>query len=248
MNADDLSSSDGARRELAPHGKLRLAFPVGSALYVTRDPATGVLRGVSIDLGNALAARLGVPFQALPYGSVRELIDATGTGAWDVATLVMENGRRSILDYTRAYLEADSTYLVPAGSAIRAVADADKPGLRIGVAEKSAFDLFLSRTVHQATLVRFQGVAAAFEGLRAGACEMVAAPRQVLAAAQGRFPGSRILADWFDVALVGVAVPKGRQAQGLAYLDRFLEEAIGSGWVAQAIARAGMQGVKVPSP
>lgn len=247
MNADHSSPSDGARRELAPQGKLRLAFPVGSALYVTRDPADGALRGVSIDLGNALAVRLDVPFEALPYGSVRELIDATGTGAWDVATLVMEDGRRSILDYTRAYLEADSTYLVPAGSAVRVVADADKAGARIGVAEKSAFDLFLTRTIHQATLVRFQGVAAAFEGLKAGACDMVAAPRQVLAAAQGRFPGSRILADWFDVARVGMAVPKGRQAQGLAYLDRFLEDAIGSGWIEQAVTRARMQGVKVPS-
>lgn len=246
MNGGKSSPPDDAQSELAPQGKFRLAFPVGSALYVRRDSASGALRGASIDLGNELAARLGVPFEALPYGSVRELIDATGTGAWDVATLVIEEGRRSILDYTRAYLEADSTYLVLAGSPIAAVADADKPGTRIGVAQKSAFDLFLTRTIKHATLVRYQGVAAAFDGLKTGGCDLVAAPRQVLAAAQGQFPGSRILDDFFDMALVGMAVPKGRQAKGLAYLNAFLEEAIASGWVAQAIARAGMQGAKVP--
>ena len=235
-----------ARAELAPSGKLRLAFPQASALYVTRDPATGGLRGVSVDLGAALAERLGVPFEAKPYKAVRELIADTGKGAWDVATIVMEDERRKTFDYSRAYLEADSTYLVPAGSAIQEVADADEPGTRIGVAENSAFDLFLTRFVKQATLVRFGGVGAAFDGLANNECDLVAAPRQVLATAQSRFAGSRILDDWFDKAFCGVAVPKGRQAAGLAFVNGFLDEAVRSGFIAEAIARAGMKGAKVP--
>ena len=139
--------SDQARAELAPNGTLRLAFPQASALYITRDPATGTLRGVSMDLGAALAERLGVPFDAKPYKAVRELIADTGKGAWDIATIVIEDERRKIFDFSRAYLEADSTYLVPAGSTIQKIADADKPGIRIGVAENSAFDLFLTRFV-----------------------------------------------------------------------------------------------------
>ena len=110
---------------------------------------------------------------------------------------------------------------MPAGSTIQKVADADKPGTRIGVAEKSAFDLFLTRFIKQATLVRFGGVGAAFEGLSKNECDLVAAPRQVLATAQGRFAGSRILDDWFDMAYVGVAVPKGQQAAGLAFINGF---------------------------
>ncbi|HVZ51499.1 MAG TPA: transporter substrate-binding domain-containing protein [Pseudolabrys sp.] len=234
-----------ARAELAPHGTLRLAFPQASALYVTRDPASGQLRGLSMDLGTELAARLGVPFEAKPYKAVRELIADTGQDQWDVATIVMEDDRRKMFDYSRAYLEADSTYLVPAGSPIGQVGDADKPQIRIGVAENSAFDLFLTRAVKQAVLVRFGGVGAAFDGLQAGACDLVAAPRQVLATAQGRFAGSRILDDWFDRAFVGIAVPKGRQAAGLAFVNAYLAEAIASGFIAQAIARAGMKGAKV---
>jgi polar amino acid transport system substrate-binding protein len=237
--------SDEARADLAPRGKLRLAFPAASALYVTRDPATGQLRGVSMDLGAALAERLGVPFEAKPYKAVRELIADTGKDAWDIATIVMEDERRKTFDYSRAYLEADSTYLVPAGSAIGKVADADRSGIRIGVAENSAFDLFLTRFVKQATLVRFGGVGAAFDGLRDHECDLVAAPRQVLATAQGRFPGSRILDDWFDKAFVGIAVPKGTQAAGLAFVNAFLAEAIAAGFIAAAIARAGMKGAKV---
>ena len=238
--------SAAARSDLAPHGKLRLAFPVASALYVTKDPATGALKGVSMDIGTALAARLGVPFEPQPCTAVRDLIAATGADHWDIATIVMEAERAEIFDYSKAYLEADSTYLLPAGSAIRSVAEADAPGMRIGVAVKSAFDNFLTRTIKNATLVRYPGVAAAFDGLRALECDAVAAPRQVLAAAQGKFPGSRILDDWFDVAKVGIVVPKGRQSAGLAFVNAFLSEAIASGWIAQAIARAGMKGAKVP--
>ncbi len=237
--------SEAARAELAPHNRLRLAFPVGSALYVRRDPASGELRGVSMDLGKELAVRLGVPFEAKPYGAVRELIADTGKDEWDIATIVMEDERRKTFDYSRAYLEADSTYLVPAGSMIRKVADADKPGIRVGVAEKSAFDLFLTRFIKQATLVRFGGVTVAFDGLGKDECDLVAAPRQVLATAQDRFPGSRILDDWFDKAYVGVAVPKGQQSAGLAFVNQVLDEAVRSGFVAQAIARAGMKGAKV---
>ena len=122
MNTDtsqQAKPSDEARADLAPQGKLRLAFPAASALYVTRDPATGELRGVSTDLGAALAERLGVPFEAKPYKAVRELIADTGKGEWDIATIVMEDERRKTFDYSRAYLEANSTYLVPAGSPSR---------------------------------------------------------------------------------------------------------------------------------
>ena len=238
--------SAAARAELAPHGKLRLAFPVASALYVTKDPATGALKGLSLDLGEALAARLGVPFEPLPCPSVRDLLAATGADRWDIATIIMEAEREKTFDYSKPYLEADSTYLVPAGSAIHTVAEADKSGTRIGVAENSAFDNFLSREIKHATLVRYPGVGAAFEGLRANESDAVAAPRQVLAAAQGKFPESRILDDWFDLARVGVVVPKGRQAIGLAYVNAFLSEAISLGWMAQAIERAGVKGAKVP--
>ncbi len=239
-------NTSAVRAELAPHGKLRLAFPVASALYVTKDAATGALRGLSMDIGAELARRLGVPFEPLPCATVRDLIDATAADTWDVATIVKEAERETIFDYSRVYLEADSTYLVPAGSAIVTIADVDRPGTRIAVAEKSAFDLFLSRNLKEATLTRHAGVGAALEAMRAGNAEAVAAPRQVLMAAQPRFPRARILDGWFDVAHIGVVVPKGTRAAGLAYINEFLNEAIASGWIAEAMQRTGLKGTKVP--
>lgn len=238
--------SDAARADLAPHGKLRLAFPKASALYVSEDPATGALKGMALDIGVGLAARLGVPFAPQPCASVRDLIAATGTDRWDVATIIKEAERETMFDYSKPFMEADSTYLVPAGSPIGSVPEADKPGIRIGAAAKSAFANFLARTIKHATLVQFPGIAAAYNGLRAGECDLVAAPRQVLAAAQDKFPDARVLDDWFDVARVAIVVPKGRQAAGLAFVNAFIGEAIASGWIAQAITRSGLKGVKVP--
>lgn len=239
--------SDAARADLAPHGKLRVAFPRASALYVTKDTATGALRGMTTDIGAALAVRLGVPFEPQPYPAVRDLIAVTGMDRWDLATIVHEAEREAMFDFSRPYMEADSTYLVPDSSAIRSVADADKPGIRIGAAAKSAFANFLARTIRQATLVQYPGIGAVYEGFRAGEIDVVAAPRQVLAAARGSFPDARILDDWFDVARVAIVVPKGRQSAGLAFVNDFIADAIASGWIARAIARSGLAGVKVPA-
>jgi polar amino acid transport system substrate-binding protein len=239
--------SAAARADLAPHGTLRLAFPMASALYVSKDAATGALKGIALDLGAELAARLGVSFEPQPCTAVRELIAATGTDRWDVAALVQEAERETMFDYSRPYMVADSTYLVPAGSPIRSVPEADRPGTRIGAAAKSAFANYLARTLRNATLLQYSGIGAVYDALRAGEVDLVAAPRQVLAAAQDRFPGARILDDWFDVARVGIVAPKGRQAAGLAFVNTFIGELIASGWIAQAIARSGLKGVKVPA-
>src|ERR1043166_4236808 len=134
-----------ARAELAPRGKLRVAFPVASTLYVVRDATTATLRGVSIDIGTEMAKRVDLPFEACPYPTVRDLIRAIDSDQWDLATVVAEPDRPSVLDFSTPYLEADSTYLVWRSSDIRKVPDADVAGTRIGVAERSAFDLFLTR-------------------------------------------------------------------------------------------------------
>src|SRR3954471_18408460 len=145
--------SAAVRGELTRHGKLRIAFPVASALYVVKDSATGNLRGVSIEVGRELATRLGVPFEPRAYATVRDLIRATDSDEWDLATIVVEPDRETVLDFSEPYLEADSTYLVPQGSSMRGGPDVDVTGIRIGVAERSAFDLFLTRTLKHASLV-----------------------------------------------------------------------------------------------
>jgi polar amino acid transport system substrate-binding protein len=244
--AEDLASRK-VREELASQGKLRLAFPVNSSLYVTRNASTGELRGVSLDIGNELSSRLSVPLAPMPFQTIGELIKGAGKDQWDIATVVFEQDRTKILDFTRPYMDADATYLVRSNSAIRSVSDADKPGIRISVAENSAFDLFLTRSLKNATLVRRANVVAALETLLSGESDALAAPRQVLMSLQSKVLNSRVLEDWFDVTRVAVAVPKGRQSGGLAYVEKFLAEAMMSGWMQQAIDRAGLKGVKVPS-
>jgi polar amino acid transport system substrate-binding protein len=240
--------SPAARAELMSRGTLRVAFPVASPLYVVKDPATASLRGVSIEIGTELARRLGVPFEARPYTTVGDLIRATGADEWDLATVVHEHEREAVLDFSPPYLEADSTYLVPADSPVRSVPDADIAGFRIGVAERSAFDLFLARTLKHASLVRYPGVAAAVEGFRAKENDAIAAPRPVLAAALPKIPPARILDDRFDVARAAIAMKKGRGAAALDFVNAFVAEIIASGWLAQAIERSGIAGLRIARP
>ena len=243
-----ITPSAAARTELTPHGMLRVAFPVASPLYVVKDPATASLRGVSIAIGTELARRLGVPFKACPYTTVGDLIRATGADEWDLATVVFEHERETVLDFSPPYLEADSTYLVPADSPVRTVPDADVAGFRIGVAERSAFDLFLARTLKQASLVRYPGVAAAVEGFQAKENDAIAAPRPVLAAALSKVPPARILDDRFDVARAAIAMKKGRGAAALDFVNAFVAEIVASGWLALAIERSGIAGLRIARP
>ena len=240
--------SAAARAELTGRGKLRVAFPVASPLYVVKDPATASLRGVSIEIGTELARRLGVPFEACPYMTVGDLIRATGADEWDLATVVFEHERRSVLDFSVPYLEADSTYLVPQDSGVRSVPDADVAGIRIGVAERSAFDLFLTRTLRHASLVRYPGVAAALEGFRSKENDVIAAPRPVLAAALSKIPPARILDDRFDVARAAIATRKGRGRAALGFVNAFVAEVMANGWLSEAIARSGITGIRIARP
>ena len=240
--------SAAARAELTARSKLRVAFPVASPLYVVKDPATASLRGVSIEIGTELARRLGVPFEARPYMTVGELIRATSTDEWDLATVVAEHDRATVLDFSTPYLEADSTYLVPANSPVRTVPDADVAGFRIGVAERSAFDLFLARTLRHASLVRYPGVAAAVEGYKAKENDAIAAPRPVLAAVLSKIPPARILDDRFDVAHAAIAMRKGRGRAALAFVNAFVAEVMTNGWLSEAIARSGITGIRIARP
>ena len=240
--------STAARTELIARGKLRMAFPMASALYVVKDPATASLRGVSIEIGTELAKRLDVPFEPRPYATVRDLIRAADADEWDLATVVVEQDRQSVLDFSEPYLEADSTYLVAQESRIRAVPDADVSGIRIGVAERSAFDLFLARTLRHATLIRYPGVAAAFEGFGFKENDVVAAPRPVLITALSKIPTARILDDRFDVARVGIAMQKGRRPAALTFVNAFIAEITANGWLLKAIERSGVAGLRIAQP
>ena len=229
--------------DLVRAGRVR----VGLALlptFATKDPATGELRGVAIDLARALAARLGVEVLPVEYSGVARVLEGLKDGAWDVAFLAVDPARAAQADFSHPYMQIDDTYLVPAGSPIRNVADADQPGVRIAVERGASTALVLSRMLKRAELVP---AAAAFDLLRAGNANVLAGPRAALLRLSAQLPGSRVVEDRFGVILYAMLVPKGHAGR-LAYLSEFIEEAKASGLVRQAIERAGLRGVQVAPP
>lgn len=166
------------------------------------------------------------------------------SNAWDVAFLGIDPARSAEADFTPAYLEVDLTYLVPANSSITRVPDADRAGVRIAVPRNDLVDILLSRMLKQATLVRADTVAGAFELVRTGQADVCAEPRPNLLQDQARMPQARVLADRFGVNRVGIVIPKGNP-EHLSYFSEFVERAKASGHVQRAIERAGLQGVQV---
>jgi len=202
------------------------------------------MQGVAVDLGRELARQLGVPFEPVRYEAVGKMLDGAKSGDWDVAFLGFEPARAAHIDFTAAYAAVGSSYLVPAGSPIRTVGDVDRPGHRIGVAQRSAQDVFLTRNIKQAQLIRVPSTPEGVKLFASGKIHALMANRTVLLAVAGELPGSRILdGSVFDVGQ-SLGIAKGRPA-GTAYAKEFIEYAKSSGLVQQAIDRAGLRGVSV---
>jgi polar amino acid transport system substrate-binding protein len=228
------------RTELAPTGKLRVGINYGNFLLVNPDRASGI----AVDLGRELGRGLGLPVELVIFPTAGKLADAVKTDAWDVAFLGAEPQRANEIAFTAAYLEIPATYLVPAGSPIRRIAEVDREGVRIAVASKSAYDLYLSRSLKQAKLVRAEGIQASYELFIAQKLEVLSGLKPRLVADAEKLPGSRVLEGQFTAIQQAIGTPI-RRAAGASYLREFVEDAKISGFVAQAIARHGVRGVSV---
>ena len=140
--------------ELAPHGVLRAAINMGNFLLVTGRTPSGDPDGCSPDMARAIAASLGVPVQFVPYAKPGELADDAENDKWDIGNIGAEPSRAEKIEFTAAYVEIEATYLVPAGSPIKSIAEVDVKGNRIAVTARSAYDLWLDRGIKHATLIR----------------------------------------------------------------------------------------------
>jgi len=237
------SFTAAVRAELAPSGRLRVGVNHGNFLIVsgTRD---GVPVGVAPDLGRELARRLGVPVEFVEYRQAGDLAEGARKGAWDVGFLGAEPQRANEIAFTAAYLEIPVTYLVPAGSPIRTLADVDRPGVRVAVSEKSAYDLFLSRTLKHAQLARAKGIDASYELFVSQGLEALGGLKPRLIQDVEKLPGARILDGRVTAVQQAIGTPLARQA-GAKYLREFVEEAKASGFVARAIEKHSVRGVSV---
>ena len=235
--------SAAVRSELAPTGTLRVGVNMGNFLLTRREPG-GEGAGIVFDLGRELASRLGVPVQFVEYENPGKLADAAKSGAWDVGFLGAEPQRAQEIDFTAAYVEIESTYLVPAGSSIQKIEDVDRAGVRIAISERSAYDLYLTRTLKHAQLVRERGADAVFKRFVDDKLEALASLRPRLITDQARLPGSRILEGNFTSVQQASGTPKGRPA-AFQYLRAFIEDVKASGLVARLIEKNNVQGLTV---
>jgi len=233
-----------ARAELTPTGTLRAGINYGNVILARKDPATGELSGVAIDLARELSRRLDVPITIVGFDTVGAMVDGAKAGAWDIAFLGSDPARAGLITFTAAYVELQATYLVPAGSSIRSVADVDREGVRVAAPARANYELFLTRNLKGAQLVRGQGADAAVELLAKGQAEALAGLRQALIGVAAKLPGSRILDGQFMAVQQSMGVPNGRDAAA-KYLRGFVEEAKASGLVARAIEKTGAAGVSV---
>jgi polar amino acid transport system substrate-binding protein len=220
---------------------------MSNTLLTATDPATGDPCGVAADLGRELGQRLGVPVTLLPYPNPGVLADAAATGVWDVGFIGAEPQRAQDIDFTAAYVEIEATYLVSPGSPLQTIAEVDRPGIRIAAPARSAYELYLTRSLQHAQLVREHGADNTFKRFVADKLDALAGLRPRLVADQDALPGSRLLAGNFTAVQQAAGTPKGRPA-GARYLCAFIEDIKVTGLVAQMITKHNVRGLTVVPP
>ncbi|HSF34175.1 MAG TPA: ABC transporter substrate-binding protein [Candidatus Tectomicrobia bacterium] len=240
-------STSVARSELAPTGTLRVALNMSNFLLTATDSVSGEPRGIAADLGRELGQRLGVAVELLPYPNPGALADAATTDVWDVGFIGAEPQRANAIDFTAAYVEIEATYLVPPNSPLQTIADVDRPGIRIAAPARSAYELYLSRTLQHAQLVREQGAENTFKRFVADRLDALAGLRPHLVTDQEALPGSRLLEGRFTAVQQAAGTPKGRPA-GAGYLRAFIEDVKATGLVARLIDKHHVRGLTVAPP
>jgi polar amino acid transport system substrate-binding protein len=227
--------------ELAPNGVLRAGINMSNFLLVTGRTPEGEPDGVSPDMARAIAAQLGVPVKLVPFPKPGPLADAVDDGLWNIGLIGAEPARAQKIAFTAAYCEIEATYLVPDSSPITTIAEVDRPGHRIAVTARSAYDLWLERNIRHAHLVRVENQAAAIERLIKDRLDALAGLRPGLVKDIEKVPGARILDGQFTAVQQAVGTQRKNTA-GAAFLGTFVEEAKASGLVAKLIDRHGVAG------
>lgn len=229
--------------DLAPSGRLRVA--VHPPFLAQKDPATGEVKGIAVDMANALAARLGVPMDIVEVDEVPQILSGAGAGKWDIAFLPINPATAQALDVTAPYMLVGHTLVVRADSPLHSVSDADKPGNRIASGKEAGHTPPLAAYLKQAQLIKVDDDdTAAIDMLKSGHVDAYANGRFILLKEASQDASLRVLDGDFFVAKLGVGVPKGH-GTGLAYLTQFVEQMKSSGTVQMAIDATGLQALAV---
>lgn len=240
--ATSAGAPDPVVSELAPAGILRAGMNLSNALFTMKDAATGELRGVSVDLMRELAARLGVLLEFAVYATPGEVADAVDSGKWDVAILAIEPARAQKIAFSPAMTEIEATYLVHEDSDLRSVEQVDRPGIRVCASEKAGYELYLTRTLRSAELIRTKGLQAALDLFNGRGADAAAGLRPALLESTSKVPDARLLEGNFMTVNHGIGTPRERRVAA-EYVKAFVEEMIASGFVARSIERHDVQGL-----
>jgi polar amino acid transport system substrate-binding protein len=232
--------NDSARNELAPAGVLRAAINFGNSVLARREP-DGSPGGITADLARELARALHARVEFVPYEQAGEVFAGLDHDAWDICFLAIEPVRAARIAFTAPYLTIEGVYLVPAASPLQHAADVDRDGARIGVIAGSAYDLFLTRGLKHAHLVRLAGPEEVLQSLLDARVDLVAGVKPALEADARRVPGSRLLPEAFMSIRQAMGTPREREA-GAACIGQFIEEAKRSGLLAELFTRNRVEG------
>lgn len=236
-----------AARDLAPGGKLRAAINTGNAVLAQKDAATGELKGVSVDLARELGKRLGVTVELVPYDAAGKVAGDARANKWDIAFLAIDPQRAADIDFTAAYVNIEGGYMVPKDSPLNAIGDVDRKGIRIAVGNKSVYDLYLTRTLKNAEIVRAPTTPLTVPLFLEKKLEAAAGIKAPMARYAATDPTVRLIPGRFMVIEQAMALPKGRDA-GYRYARQFVEEMKANGFVARGLERTGQGDAEVAPP
>jgi len=239
------AQSDAATR-LAPTGELRAALIASNPVLVTRGD-DGQVGGVSVELARAFAARLGIPVRLMPYENPARYNESLGKEGWDIGLAARDPSRGEYLVFSDVFMEVDNGYVARAGLPIKTAEEVDRKGIKIAVAQGSAPDGFLTRTIKNAEIVRVPGgFGPAREVLSASRADVYGENVHLAYSIAAEVPGATVLEGRFNLVQMSIAVPK-QNASALAIVNEFVAGAKREGLIAQLIARAGLRGVR-PAP
>jgi polar amino acid transport system substrate-binding protein len=210
--------------ELAPGGALRAGINLGNILLVTGSTAAGEPTGVAPDMARAIADRLGVGVSYVTFASPGEVADAVSSNAWDIALIAAEPARAESIAFSDAYVEIEATYLVPAGSSFDSIEDVDRPGVRIAVSGRSAYDLYLTRSLKHAELHRAKGLAGALALFVDEQLDALAGLRPALVENAETLPGARVLDGGYTTVQQAIGT-RPQNTAAAAFLRQFVAEA-----------------------
>ncbi|MGE8059007.1 transporter substrate-binding domain-containing protein [Pseudomonas sp. NPDC089547] len=223
---------------------MRVAINYGNPV-LAQKAADGTPQGVSVVLAKALGRELGIPVTFSTYDAAGKVFTALETQAWDVAFIAIDPVRAEQILFSEPYVLIEGTYLVARDAGFHRVGELDQPGIRVAVGQGSAYDLYLTRALKHAQLVRVATSAAAIEAYREQRLDAAAGVRQPLEKAAAQDPNVRVLSESFTSIRQAMAVPQGHQA-GAAYIQAFVERMKASGFVRSALIESGQADVSAP--